>query len=401
MLKGGKLSWFDSDRDPYFPQGHIDLRKVSAVEPSQNNKDRFKVTTPARRFTFLAEDEQSRDAWITALQKETFRAQNQGESVRISIPLETVMSVETTLSVDGTEMVCITVVDEAGDFSIDEYYFLHLTKPSSFVSALDALLESAGRGSVSSLQSAEPALNLSKLSIRDSTGATHAPMTSRKSLEEIPTLPNVHVPVQSTATAVSGDTLEARAAAGDTSSVDASQQGTSQDHVVRSYGPETSAAAATAAVAVPMSIRRKSQDGSADAVLSITPRATVLNRLSMESSHFYPPSPSISDPPSTFEQIQREAERGWAIPDWIRSAPAKVLGRAADVNMQANRSKATVKSLRVKINESATTSQSAREMVRRESRRCKQRYFEHGHRRRHALSFDPLDSINLFDAGCR
>ncbi len=161
-LKGGKLSWFDSDRDPYFPQGHIDLRKVSAIEPSNNHKDRFKVTTPARRFTFLTEDETSRDAWVSALQKETFRTQNQGESVRISIPLETVMSVEPTLSVDGTEMVCITVVDEAGDFSVDEYYFLHLTKPSAFVSGLNSLLDQAGRGSVSSLQAA------SKVSISQS-----------------------------------------------------------------------------------------------------------------------------------------------------------------------------------------------------------------------------------------
>lgn len=342
-LKGGKLSWFDSDRDPYFPQGHIDLRKVSAVEPSQNHKDRFKVTTPARRFTFLTEDEHSRDAWVAALQKETFRAQNQGESVRISIPIETVMNVETTLSVDGTEMVCISVVDEAGDFSVDEYYFLHLSKPSAFISTLSSLLDNVGRGSVASLQSGgEPPLNLEKLSIRDSTGATHAlSTTSRKSLEEVPVLANVRV------SASQADFPTDRNRAEPVNAAQAEEADTKITKDKRDSIPIASTSAA-AAIAMPVSSRRKSQDGSADAILSTTPRAAMLNRLSMESSHTYPPSPSVSDPPTSFDQIQREAERGWAIPDWLKSAPGTVLGRAADSHHPASpsRTSATASSSR-------------------------------------------------------
>ncbi|SPO27170.1 probable UDP-glucose:sterol glucosyltransferase [Ustilago trichophora] len=334
-LKAGKLSWFDSNRDPYFPQGHIDLRKVSAIEPSQNHKQRFKVTTPARRFTFLTEEEQSRDAWVAALQKETFRAQNQGESVRISIPLETVMNVETTLSVDGTEMVCITVVDEAGDFSVDEYYFLHLTRPSALISGLNSLLDSAGRGSVSSLQSGDQALNFSKLSIRDSTAATHASAISRKSLEEVPILPNVRVPTESKGQTAGLTPREDEKAIEETPKHEPQRQALGSDE-----HQGASQVAGSAAVAVPMGIRRKSQDAAADAVLSTTPRADHLNRLSMESSHTYPPSPSISDPPSTFDQVQREAERGWAIPDWLKSAPARVLGRTTDGSSVASHGKA-------------------------------------------------------------
>ncbi|CBQ72598.1 UDP-glucose:sterol glucosyltransferase [Sporisorium reilianum SRZ2] len=326
-LKAGKLSWFDSDRDPYFPQGHIDLRKVSAVERSSTHKDRFKVTTPARRFIFLTEDEPSRDAWVAALQKETFRAQNQGESVRISIPLETVMNVDTTLSVDGTEMVCITVVDEAGDFSVDEYYFLHLTKPSAFMADLSSLLEQAGRGSVASLHSGEAALNLSRLSIRDSTGATHAAAISRKSLEEVPTLPKVRVAMQR------NDEAEHAVEASES---DVPQRRGSTDKQHEHELPSTSTSTATSAIAVPISIRKNSHEASAaDAILSTTPRAAALNRLSMESTHTYPPSPSTSDPPSSFDQVQKEAERGWAIPDWLRSAPARVLGRGSDASPAA------------------------------------------------------------------
>lgn len=323
-LKGGKLSWFDSDQDPYFPQGHIDLRKVSAIEPSTTNKDRFKVTTPARRFTFLTEGEHSRDAWVSALQKETFRAQNQGESVRISIPLETIINVETTLSVDGTDMACITVVDEAGDFSIDEYYFLHLTKPSAFISGLNALLNQAVRGSISSLQGGDQALSLSRLSIHDSTSAMHAAAISRKSLEEVPVLAKVRVSTQT-------DKRIAHPTAVNKTVATQSTRGSSdrQDELDKATSTATS-------VAVPVSIRRKSQEVSADAALSTTPRAEALNRLSMESSHTYPPSPSTSDPPSSFDEVQREAERGWAIPDWLKSAPAKVLGLATDSSSAAS-----------------------------------------------------------------
>lgn len=333
-LKGGKLSWFDSERDPYFPQGHIDLRKVSAIDPSQNHKGRFKVTTPARRFTFLTEDEQSRDAWIAALQKETFRAQNQGESVRISIPLETVMNVETTLSVDGTEMVCISVVDEAGDFSVDEYYFLHLTKPDAFMAALHSLLDSAGRGSCASLQSGDQALNFSRLSIRDSTGPAHTSVVSRKSLEEVPVLANVRVASESTA----GDANRALPSGGGGSPPIVKAQPSafeepelSREDKEQDNFPRTGTTGA-AAVAVPMGASKRSQDVPIEAVLSTTPRAATLNRLSIESSHTYPPSPSTSDPPSSFDQIQREAERGWSIPEWIKSAPAKVLGRTNSDN---------------------------------------------------------------------
>lgn len=334
-LKAGKLSWFDSDRDPYFPQGHIDLRKVSAIERSNTHKDRFKVTTPARRFTFLTQDEQSRDAWVEALQKETFRAQNQGESVRISIPLETVMNVDTTLSVDGTEMVCITVVDEAGDFSVDEYYFLHLTKPSAFIADLSSLLEQAGRGSVASLLSGDQALNLSRLSIRDSTGATHAAVISRKSLEEVPVLPEVHVPTQrDKETAKLAEATESdipQAGFPHSVSEDVSRRGSTD----KQDEQPTTASTATSAIAVPMSIRKNSQEAPTDAILSTTPRAAALNRLSMESTHTYPPSPSVSDPPTSFDQVQREAERGWAIPDWLKSAPARVLGRGSDASSAA------------------------------------------------------------------
>uniref|UniRef100_V5GF98 Sterol 3-beta-glucosyltransferase n=1 Tax=Kalmanozyma brasiliensis (strain GHG001) TaxID=1365824 RepID=V5GF98_KALBG len=330
-LKGGKLSWFGNDRDPYFPQGHIDLRKVSAIEPSDNHTDHFKVTTPARKFTFLTEDEASRDAWIASLQKETFRAQNQGESVRISIPLETIMNVETTLSVDSTEMVCITVVDEAGDFSIDEYYFLHLTKPSAFVSGLNALLDQAGKGSVSSLQAGEAGLSFSKLSIRDSTGAAHALTASRKSLEEVPTLPRVRV-------AQLAEAADPEAYQNKTSRIDATGAPDSSPRQSKAISGES---APTAAMAVPMGKRRESQDGSNDAILSSTPRAALLNRLSMESSHTYPPSPSVSDPPSMFGQVQKEADRGWAIPDWLKQAPAMVLGRASESSSTDTRAEAT------------------------------------------------------------
>ncbi|PWZ01322.1 hypothetical protein BCV70DRAFT_186689 [Testicularia cyperi] len=318
-LKAGVLSWYDSDRDPYFPQGHIDLRKVSAIEPSVKHRERFKVTTPARRFTFLTESEHSRDAWMTALRKETFRAQNQGDSVRISIPLETILDIETALSVDQTEMVCITVIDEMTDFSVDEYFFLHLSNQDTFIRTVRELISEENRALSGSLRG-ETNLSLSRLSIRDSTGAIQGAGAPRTSLDGVPALPaisDLHC-VEAQFDSVSTNPFEG-ALSNSTATLAPRANAERSSPTAQGTG---------AAISIPDRHRRVSQEGASDAVLSTTPRAAVLNRLSMESTHTYPPSPSASGPSASFEQIQKEAERGWAVPGWVREAPAKVIGRA-------------------------------------------------------------------------
>ncbi|KAN0063197.1 Sterol 3-beta-glucosyltransferase [Thecaphora frezii] len=306
-LKSGLLSWFDNARDPYFPQGFIDLRRVSSIEASIRHADRFKVVTPYRRFTFQVESEASRNAWIAALRKEVFKAHNEGESVKISIPLETIIDVDTTLSVDQTEMVCIKVVDELADFAIDEYFFLHFSRRDEFLRAVRHV-------ALDNVQPSADPLRWSRTSIHDSTSAMQNTVTLQTSLDDVPIVPI-------------SNTLKRQGSSASTKTMSSTKT-------------STQAALANAGVRGPMAIARNQIDdgramaaeGDADQ-LSCTPTARMANQGVPDMSFIYPPSPSGSDPPPTFDQTQKEADRGWAIPKWIRDTPAKVLGGgpAADV----------------------------------------------------------------------
>ncbi len=91
----------------------------------------------------------------------------------------------------------------------------------------------------------------------------------------------------------------------------------------------------------------------------------------MDSAHTYPPSPSSSGPPTSFDQVQKEAERGWAIPDWLRLAPARVLGRAPETSLTESQPKATASGAstrrRRKVLEKWTDEKSADDVSRGES----------------------------------
>jgi hypothetical protein len=174
VLRGRALSWYDSERDPYFPQDHIDLRSVLSVEAtndaSSSSTDaeaghaEFLVHTPYRVFTFSADSAASRDAWVRTLLKAVLTAQNEGESVRICVPLETIVDVDaadngTSASAlnagvkaavpglaeevrDASDVVCVKVVDGAADdFAVDEYYFLHLIEQHAFLKSLREAIE--------------------------------------------------------------------------------------------------------------------------------------------------------------------------------------------------------------------------------------------------------------------
>ncbi|EPQ28877.1 uncharacterized protein PFL1_03679 [Pseudozyma flocculosa PF-1] len=307
-LRSGLLSWFDSARDPYFPQGFIDLRRVSAVEASSKHLDRFKVTTPYRRFTFQVESEASRNAWITALRKEVFKAHNEGESVKISIPLETVIDVDTTLSVDQTEMVCIKVVDELAGFAIDEYFFLHLSRRDEF-------LRTTKRIAFGNSRSGSDPLRWSRASIQDSTGGMANTVTLPNApLDEVPALP-ISTTLRRQGSSASAKTMSAARAGADAS----------KGSALKAEGE-----AGQRPIAIPRLDAAKGRpaatmDADADH-LSCTPTARTMEGALGDSSFVYPPSPTGSEPPPSFEQVQKEAERGWALPKWIKDTPNRMLG---------------------------------------------------------------------------
>lgn len=178
VLRGRALSWYESERDPYFPQDQIDLRDVIEVSSPAHARDsntaersgampgqststqhgaelsRFEVTTPYRVFTFEAQDRSSCDHWVTAIRKAAFRAQNEGESVRISIPLETILDVDSSaanplaghtskaeqgMGIQDVAVVTIKVIHSntgEAELTMDEYFFTNMADEAQFIHLL-------------------------------------------------------------------------------------------------------------------------------------------------------------------------------------------------------------------------------------------------------------------------
>jgi sterol 3beta-glucosyltransferase len=102
ILKNDVLSWYQSSsvsvlwqpywisltvlQDPYFPHGVVDLRYVMSCEPS-GDKD-IRLRTNQKNIKLSADSIPSRDEWVKAILKVMFKAQNMGDSVKVSyIPL--------------------------------------------------------------------------------------------------------------------------------------------------------------------------------------------------------------------------------------------------------------------------------------------------------------------------
>lgn len=152
ILRGRILSWYESEYDPYFPQDKIDLRDVIEVNtlPVSSNPQ-FEVVTPYRTFLFEAADAEE---WVDALRKATFRAQNEGENVRITIPYEAMLDIDSSNAnpvaghtskaehgkgIQDVAVVTIKVIhSQPGEteMTMDEYFFTNMADEAQFVSLL-------------------------------------------------------------------------------------------------------------------------------------------------------------------------------------------------------------------------------------------------------------------------
>lgn len=70
-------------QDPYFPHGVVDLRYVMSCEPS-GDKD-IRLRTNQKSIKLAADSLPSRDEWVKAIRKVMFKAQNMGDSVKVSL----------------------------------------------------------------------------------------------------------------------------------------------------------------------------------------------------------------------------------------------------------------------------------------------------------------------------
>jgi sterol 3beta-glucosyltransferase len=126
-LKGDVLSYFLDSANLYFPSGHIDLRYgISAHLVETKSKDTavkdFVVTTDNRTYQFRADSAPSAKEWVKAIQKVIFRSHNDGDSVKISLPIENVIDIEETSMLDLAETCKIRVVESDDSYAIDEVW---------------------------------------------------------------------------------------------------------------------------------------------------------------------------------------------------------------------------------------------------------------------------------------
>lgn len=69
-------------KDPYFPHGVIDLRYVISCEPI-GDKD-IRLRTNQKLIKLSTDSVPSRDEWVKAIRKIMFKAQNMGDSVKVT-----------------------------------------------------------------------------------------------------------------------------------------------------------------------------------------------------------------------------------------------------------------------------------------------------------------------------
>ncbi|PGH36102.1 sterol 3beta-glucosyltransferase [[Emmonsia] crescens] len=129
-LKGDVLSYYLDPSNLYFPSGHVDLRYgISSNLAEQKGKDKdkdvkdFTITTNTRIYQFRADSATSAREWVKTLQKVIFRSHNDGDSVKISLPIENVIDIEENPVIDFADTFKIRVVESGDSYAIDEYFF--------------------------------------------------------------------------------------------------------------------------------------------------------------------------------------------------------------------------------------------------------------------------------------
>ncbi|KAF4120938.1 hypothetical protein GMORB2_2424 [Geosmithia morbida] len=146
-LKGDVLSYYHDATNPYFPHGQIDLTYGISVNITDKEKEgtHFDIVTRHRTYAFRAESAPSAKEWVKSLQRVIFRSHNEGDTVKISLPISNVVDVEEAHMVEFAHTCKIRVVDSDETFAIDEYFFSFF---SHGVEAIDILkLSVEGNGS--------------------------------------------------------------------------------------------------------------------------------------------------------------------------------------------------------------------------------------------------------------
>lgn len=119
------MTYYNSPTAKYFPRGNIDLRvgiSATTATATQKSKDAtyFTVTTDNLPVHFKADTIEDAQSWTKHIQKAIFRAHNEGEAVKISLPIENILEIEEAPILEGAEAVKIRIIDNDETYTVDE-----------------------------------------------------------------------------------------------------------------------------------------------------------------------------------------------------------------------------------------------------------------------------------------
>lgn len=125
ILRGDVLAYYTNPADLYFPRNRINLQyAISAeiLETKDKTKDEtvFMVVTDERTYQFKADSAASAKEWVRSIQKVIFRTHNEGNSVKISLPIQNVLEIEESTILDFADTFKVRVIDNDETFAIDE-----------------------------------------------------------------------------------------------------------------------------------------------------------------------------------------------------------------------------------------------------------------------------------------
>ncbi|KAF9733093.1 Sterol 3-beta-glucosyltransferase [Paraphaeosphaeria minitans] len=145
VLRGDVLAYYTNPTELYFPRNRINLQyaiSAEVLESKEKHRDEttFVVTTDEKTFQFKADSAVSAKEWVRSIQKVMFRTHNEGNSVKISLPIQNVLEIEESTILDFAETVKIRVIDNDETYAIDEYFFSFFSQGQDALNVLRIMI---------------------------------------------------------------------------------------------------------------------------------------------------------------------------------------------------------------------------------------------------------------------
>ncbi|KAI0157143.1 glycosyltransferase family 1 protein [Hypoxylon sp. FL1284] len=157
-LKGDVLAYYRDPSNLYFPHGQIDLSYAISAGIDEKEKDglSFSVVTNHRTYHLRADSAPSAKEWVKSLQRVIFRSHNEGDSVKISLPIQNILDVEDSQMIEFADTCKLRVVDNDETYAIDEYFFSFFSFSKEAINVLKVLVDDVSKQQESSSISPGP-----------------------------------------------------------------------------------------------------------------------------------------------------------------------------------------------------------------------------------------------------